>query len=91
MEGRSGNGRWLRYERGTGSRYCRSGPSNDVRTRRSTDAGGCKIERTRDDDEYEEEIRCKRGLRRPAYDCQADFRALDPMMGLADDPGQPIA
>jgi hypothetical protein len=45
-----------------------------VRTRRSTDAGGCKIERTRDDDEYQEEIRCKRGLRRPAYDYQADFR-----------------
>ena len=29
--------------------------------------GRCKIERKWDDDEYKEEIKCKRGWRRPAY------------------------
>ena len=30
--------------------------------------GRCKIERKWDGDEYKEEIKCKRGLRRPVYD-----------------------
>jgi hypothetical protein len=30
--------------------------------------GGCKIERKWDDDGYKEEVKCKRGWRRPVYD-----------------------
>lgn len=64
----SGHQRWMgRYE------Y-----RDDYRPRRHYDErrhgfkeeyrrGRCKVERKWDDDEYKEEIKCKRGGRRPAY------------------------
>ncbi|CAN7674180.1 hypothetical protein LJR231_005390 [Phyllobacterium sp. LjRoot231] len=69
----SGNGRWLRtYERGNdewrGDRYYRERPSKRRAYKEEYRRGGCKIERKWDDDEYKEEIKCKRGWRRPVYD-----------------------
>jgi hypothetical protein len=68
----SGNGRWLRYERGNdgwrGDRYYRERPSKRRAYKEEYRRGGCKIERKWDDDEYKEEIKCKRDSRRPVYD-----------------------
>ncbi|PAQ09053.1 hypothetical protein [Mesorhizobium temperatum] len=64
----SGHGRWIsRYEHREDyrlRRYYRERNSYKEEFRR----GRCKIERKWDDDEYKEEIKCKRGWRRPIYD-----------------------
>ncbi|SJM29693.1 hypothetical protein [Mesorhizobium delmotii] len=67
----SDNGRWLRsyergddYWRGGGHRYNREG-SYKRAYKEEYRRGRCKIERKWDDDEYKEEIKCKRGGRRP--------------------------
>ncbi|PAP95430.1 hypothetical protein [Mesorhizobium wenxiniae] len=64
----SGHGRWIgRYEHREDyrlRRYCRERNSYKEEFCR----GRCKIERKWDDDEYKEEIKCKRGWRRPIYE-----------------------
>ncbi|UFX09246.1 hypothetical protein [Sinorhizobium meliloti] len=54
----SGHGRWRDYY--DGPRYERRVFKEEYRR------GGCKIERKWDDNEYKEEIKCKRGAR-PIY------------------------
>ncbi|MBY3597581.1 hypothetical protein [Rhizobium bangladeshense] len=51
----SGHGRW--YGNYEGHRYERRAYKEEYRR------GGCKVERKWDDDEYKEEIKCKRGAR----------------------------
>lgn len=66
----SGHGRWIeRYEHDRD----REGFFNRLRHhdqhayREEYWEGGCKIERKWDEDGYEEEVKCKRGARPPAY------------------------
>jgi hypothetical protein len=68
----SGNGRWSgRYERGGDDwrprRYYRERRYERGAYKEEYRRGGCKIERKWEDDEYKEEVKCKRGSRRPVY------------------------
>ncbi|MBP2236588.1 hypothetical protein J2Z31_003102 [Sinorhizobium kostiense] len=56
----SGHGRWHSYRYYDEPRYERRAYKEEYRR------GRCKIERKWDDDEYKEEIKCKRGAR-PVY------------------------
>jgi hypothetical protein len=66
----SGHGRWIgRYEHREDyhpRRYYRERERYSYKE--EFRRGRCKIERKWEDDEYKEEIKCKRGRRRPVYD-----------------------
>lgn len=68
----SGHGRWMgRYEQGGDyrrtHRYYREHRYGRRAYKEEYRRGRCKIERKWEEDEYKEEIKCKRGWRRPAY------------------------
>lgn len=66
----SGHGRWIsrygHYEDYRPWRYYRE--RDRYSYREEFRRGRCKVERKWEDDEYKEEIKCKRGFRRPVHD-----------------------